>query len=265
LIPYWQQAALRIGPFTFYAFGILLVVATVVGSAMFVKRAEAISLSGKTAWRLILLLVPSGFLGAHLMYCALEDRDALFQFGGISSFGGGFAGVLVLASCVISLPGLADQRWRWFDAASYSAVFAGLIARVGCFLAHDHLGVRTSAWISVKYSDGSRYDLALLEVIFLAVLALVLVVGNRQSWFRYSGFTFGVTAFSYGWFRFSLDYLQEMPRRYHGLTAEQYGALALVGLSFGGFWAANNRRSNHESKRYDNPRKFVGVSESSIG
>jgi phosphatidylglycerol---prolipoprotein diacylglyceryl transferase len=198
------------------------------------------------------------------MYCALEDRSALFQFGGISSFGGIFAGALALASCVHSLGGLADQRWRWFDAASYSAVFSALIARVGCFLAHDHLGVRTSAWISVKYNDGSRYNLALLEVIFLALLALVLIVGSRHSWLRFDGSTFGVTAFSYAWFRFSLDYLQEVPRRYYGLTAEQYGALVLVGMSFGGFWAAKTRRSNFESKE-NKQTKLVGATESSIG
>jgi phosphatidylglycerol---prolipoprotein diacylglyceryl transferase len=222
----------------------LLLFATIISSFVFIKQAEASSVKPKTARCVLLILIPAGFLGAHLMYCVFEDREALFQFGGISSFGGLFAGMLVLAS----MPKLAHQRWRWFDAASYSAVFGALVARTGCFLAHDHMGARTSSLLSVSFGQESRYDLALLELIFLAFLALTLLAVKRQSWSRSRGFTFGLTAFLYGWFRLLVDNLQETSKRYYGFTPEQYASFLLIGIALAGLWnARTNSRSNTNS------------------
>jgi prolipoprotein diacylglyceryltransferase len=128
-----------------------------------------------------------------------------------------------------------DTLLFWFDVASYAGVFAAIVARTGCFLAHDHLGSRTSSWISVKCSDGPRYDLALFEVIFLSILAILLVrIGTRSRGWT-DGVVFGIIALSYGSLRFALEWFREIAARHFGLTVEQYAALILVGCSLFAF------------------------------
>jgi prolipoprotein diacylglyceryltransferase len=208
-----------------YAHGILLALGALVGSAIFVIRAQTVSLSKGMALRLILLFTPIGLLGSHLMYSIFDDPVSLFELEGISSLGG-------ILACLLGLGLFAlwhrESGWRWLDTASYAAVFAALIARLGCFFAHDRIGVRTSSWLSVKCLDGPHYDLALLEMIFLAICLGVFVWLKRYEWHPFEGMLFAILAVSYGLLRLLLGQLREVPQRYFGLAPEQLGAAILV-------------------------------------
>jgi len=140
LIPCWSQPALDIGRFTLYFHGIFLALGTIVASAVFVHRARVSSLGARTALLLLLFLIPVGFLGSHLMYVAFEDHGSLFQPQGISSLGGILSCLLMIACFVVR------RLSRWLDAASYAALCGALVARLGCFLAHDRIGLPTSSW-----------------------------------------------------------------------------------------------------------------------
>jgi phosphatidylglycerol:prolipoprotein diacylglycerol transferase len=235
VIPYSPQPSLLVGPFNLYACGLLLMAGIVAGSFTFSARAEGIGLDKRTAWRLVLIVVPVGLLGAHLLYCAFEDPNALFKFGGISSFGGAFGGICVVTAYVYFRGSSVGELWKWLDAAAYSSVFASFVARLGCSLAHDHLGMRSSSWISVNLPGGPRYDLGLLEALFLGLLSVVLVLLDRKASFEPVGLIASTVAFSYGVLRFCLAYLHETPDRVFGLAIEQYGALTLLGISLYGF------------------------------
>jgi phosphatidylglycerol:prolipoprotein diacylglycerol transferase len=225
MIPSWSQPALHVGHFTLFAHGILLLFGTLVSSVIFLFRAHTLSLPMRAAVRLILLLVPIGFLGSHLMYCVFDDPSALFELQGISSLGGILAALLAFALYTIWD---RERRWRWLDAAAYAAVPGALIARLGCFLAHDRIGVPTSSWLSVNCFDGRRYDLALLEGIFLAIWLGVLTWVERHRWRPSDGMLFAVLAVSYGILRLILGELREVPQRYFGLTSEQWPAVILL-------------------------------------
>jgi prolipoprotein diacylglyceryltransferase len=225
LIPCWSQPALHIGRFTLYAHGILLALGTVVSSVIFVNRAQALSLNKRTALSIILFLAPIGLLASHLTYSIFEDPSSLLELQGISSLGGILACLLGLALFTFRHP---ESRWRWFDAAAYAGVCGALIARLGCFLAHDRIGLRTSFWLSVKCFEGSRYDLALLEVIFLAVCLGLIIWLARQGWRLSEGMIFSMVAVSYGVLRVALGQLSEGRQRYAGLLPEQFCAVILV-------------------------------------
>jgi prolipoprotein diacylglyceryltransferase len=225
LIPCWTQPALHLGPFTLYAHGILLVVATAVGSVIFVSYAQTFSLSKRAAFGIALVFVLIGLLASHLTYSFLEDRGSLFELQGISSLGGILACLLGLAIFTFRY---RESRWRWFDAAAYAGVCGALIARLGCFLAHDRIGVRTSFWLAVNCFDGSHHDLALLEVIFLALCLGLLLWFARRRWRPFAGMIFSTVAVSYGLLRFALGQLNEGEQRYVGLLPEQFFALILV-------------------------------------
>jgi prolipoprotein diacylglyceryltransferase len=237
LIPCWPQPALHIGHATLYAHGVLLALGTAVGAIVFLKRAEAFSLSKKTAMRFILLFVPIASLGSHLMYCAFDDSSSFFKFAGISSFGGILACLLIFPLCVCQ----REHPWRWFDAASTAAIYAALIARLGCFLAHDRIGAPTSFWLSVNCADGPSYDLALFEMTFLAISVTVLLCAEWQQWHRPDGVTFAMLALSYGLFRLVLGQLVDMPSRYYGLIQEQFGAVVLIVVGAGCFRLISQR------------------------
>ena len=237
MIPCWSQPALDIGRFTLYFHGIFLALGTIVASAVFVQRARVSSLGARTALLLLLFLIPVGFLGSHLMYVAFEDHGSLFQPQGISSLGGILSCLLVIACFVVRRPS------RWLDAASYAALCGALIARLGCFLAHDRIGLPASSWLSVNCPGGPYYDLAFFELIFLAVLL------GWSSWMqRYRGHpargvVFAVIAVSYGCFRLALGQLLYMPRHYFGLASEQWGAASLAVAAGACFWFFLRHRS----------------------
>jgi phosphatidylglycerol---prolipoprotein diacylglyceryl transferase len=235
MIPCWQEPFVQIGHTVLYSFGILLVAATVLGVLIFVRRAEKLFKRGRRACYILVVAVPVMYLGAHLMYCVFDDRTAFLKFTGISSFGAILSGAMVLGLFAVIYRRRNDPFLSWFDVASYAGVFAAIVARVGCFLSHDHLGLRTSFWISVNCFDGPRYDLSLIEVIFLVILAIVLMRIKPGPWGWAEGVVFGISALSYGIFRFGLEFFRDQAMRYNGLTAEQWAALILVGSSLFAF------------------------------
>ena len=226
MIPCWSQPALHIGQLTLYAHGILLALGTVASSVIFVNRAQTLALSKRTALSLILFLIPIGLLASHLTYSIFEDPSSLLKLQGISSLGGILACLLGLALFTFRH---RESRWRWFDAAAYAGVCGALIARFGCFLAHDRIGLRTSFWLSVKCFEGSRYDLALLEIVFLAACLRLIIWLARHEWRRpFEGMIFSIVAVSYGVLRVALGQLSEGTQRYVGLLPEQVCAVILV-------------------------------------
>jgi len=227
MIPLWSQPAVHVGHVTLLAHGILLLLGTLLTSVIFVFRAHTLSLRTRTAVTLVLLTVPLGVLGSHLMYCVVEDRGALFELQGISSLGGILAGLL---GFVLYTSRDREHRWRWLDIAAYATVPGALIARIGCFLAHDRIGAATSSWLSVSWFDGRHYDLALLEAMTLAIGLAVLIWTERPRERPPEGMLFAVVALSYGLLRLALGELSDAPQRYFGLTSEQWPAAVLLAV-----------------------------------
>jgi len=86
--------------------------------------------------------------------------------------------------------------------------------RLGCALAHDHRGLFTDSWMAVRFPEGPRYDLGLIELVFLAGLAGAFWVLDRRA--RPVGFFFGLYGVVYGGFRIWLDTLHIQPMRFYG-------------------------------------------------
>jgi phosphatidylglycerol---prolipoprotein diacylglyceryl transferase len=228
VIPYWNEPSLRVGSVTLYAFGALLVCGLMLGAGVFLNTARRAGLSQKSARCFLVIFVPIAFIGAHLWYCATQNQDAFFDFGGISSFGGIVASIVIFLVVARVKRTLRAQWLTWLDIGMYAFAFAALVSRLGCFLAHDHAGLRTSRRLSVEYPGGPRYDLALLEFIFWCLYCALLLLCGRPRKDGIHGMTFAVSAIVYGLFRVLVDNLRERPARYAGVTADQFGAMALL-------------------------------------
>ena len=243
MLPYVEQHAIPVGPLRIYPFGILVLVGILTGVWMLRARAAKLGLRRTLALHFCVALVLCGLAGAHVLRLLFFEPAllfthpaALFDFhqGGIYSFGGLFAGLsggwLFLRWKRLG----AAQTWEYFDALAFVFPFAWLFGRAGCAVAHDHPGIRSSAWLAVRFPTGSRYDLGLIECLFmLPVIGLFLWLDRRP---RPAGFYLGLFLAIYGPFRFWLDGLHDAgvpaflltPDRLWGLLATAAGLLILV-------------------------------------
>jgi phosphatidylglycerol:prolipoprotein diacylglycerol transferase len=155
--------------------------------------------------------------------------------GGIYSFGGLFAGLAGGWFYLRAQKLNAARMWQYIDALAFVFPFAWALGRAGCAVAHDHPGMASNSWLAVQFPGGGRYDLGLLECLFmLPLMGLFLWLDRRP---RPAGFYLGLFLTVYGLFRIWLDSLHEpgvprflvTPDQAWGLLAAATG-VAILGM-----------------------------------
>jgi len=231
VFPYLDVTGWHLQPFT-----VLIAIALAVGYLIALQRAKRSGIEQEHFTKLGLCVIVAAFMGGHLAkfiyspsswrIIAIEPAVLLNVFQGQASFGaflGGYLGALIF----LFWSATPYRDWYLYaDAACFAVPFSWWLGRVGCYLVHDHPGIRTSSWLGVRYPGGTRYDLGLLEVLFLLTLAAVFLLLDRKP--RPRGFYYVAFMFSYGSFRFLLDRLHVDPPRYGGWTVDQIAASILL-------------------------------------
>src|ERR1035438_7053757 len=179
MIPYYPQPVLQVGPFAIHAFGALAAVAVVVGGRSIMVRAHRFGIPSEQMFRFSFWIYASAIVGAVLSKTVLSDFPAFladpsraFRLSlGVRSAGGIAAGFVAgLLWCRCHRLSLFESRRR-LDIIAYAMPLAWMIGRLGCTLAHDHRGLASTSWIAVQFPEGSRYDLGLIEFLFLILMA----------------------------------------------------------------------------------------------
>jgi phosphatidylglycerol:prolipoprotein diacylglycerol transferase len=236
LIPWFEPPSLSLGPVTLQVFGILAALGVGVGVRSAAWAARRRGLDPRPILDFAIWGVLAGIAVGHLVHVGLyhpeeirDPRRVLAVWDGLSSFGGLLGGVLAA---------LLFFRTRGIALGPYGDAFAvGVptgwgVARIGCFLVHDHPGRLTSFPLAVRFPGGPRHDLGLYEALVLFALAgLLWRLWSRR---RLEGRLLGLLAVLYGSARFLLDFLRASDvayadGRYAGLTPAQYGCVLLVG------------------------------------
>ena len=168
MIPYVPQPVFYFGPLTIQAFGVTSAAAIITGYWLTLRRARALGLDDRFT---AVLFTASAITGLIAGFAAGFAAN-----GGISSAG------LAGGSCFTAwvLLAKAPDRWRYFDVFAYALPCCGAIARLGCFLAHDHIGARTENWLGVRFPGGTRFDLGLLHFLSTLAIAIVIVLLSRR-------------------------------------------------------------------------------------
>jgi prolipoprotein diacylglyceryltransferase len=133
---------------------------------------------------------------------------------------GGWAGVEI-AKKILGI------RHSTGDAFVFPLILGMAVGRVGCFLTglSDHTyGNHTSLPWAVDFGDGPRHPTQLYDIVFLAMLALVLSVRMRRPF--ENGRIFRLFMLGYCAYRFGVEFLKPTHRPYAGMSAIQ---LACVG------------------------------------
>lgn len=238
MIPYFASPSLHL-PLgqEVNAFGVLVAIGIWVGATLGARAArnyqpgEDKPLVDVTPWAVI-----GGLLGGHLLHVFGYHPELLREQGigsvlkfwvGLSSMGG------VLGALLAIWAYFRRKRLRllpYVDALALGTAPGWAIARIGCFLVHDHPGVHTRFPLAVAFPDGPRHDLGLYDFFVLAALSLILYGLARTP--RSEGLLMGVLAVGYSVPRFFLDFwraydVPDADGRYFGLTPAQYIVIAL--------------------------------------
>ena len=164
---------------------------------------------------------------------------------GLSSYGG-FAGAV---ATLFVFYGIRRRRW-WAEAdVLIQALFvAWIFGRLGCTVAGDHPGPRTTFILAYPYPkpDGPRHNLGLYEMIF----TLIVIVPANLWLFRKKppvGSFLALDCLLYGAGRFALDFLRATDRadsdpRYFGLTLAHYCSIAVFLFGMAMLFTARSRR-----------------------
>jgi phosphatidylglycerol:prolipoprotein diacylglycerol transferase len=269
MLPYIRVLPLRVGPFSFHLFGLLVATAIVFGWWIGFKRAARLGLDLGKLRSFTLSLLITGFLVAHLVEQIFYHPDEvarrpwtlLIPWEGISSFGG-FVGAVIggfgwkfftwergffrLRKQPEKVLGLTELMLQVFP-------IAWIFGRMGCAIAHDHPGHRVphGTFLSVAYpgfegegkiqrlgpidviwGSAPRFDLGLLELLFTMVLsACILLTWSRR---LKPGTYTAVVCLSYAPVRFVMDFYRDSEElRHGGLTFAQWAIVALFLFGIG--------------------------------
>jgi len=237
MIPYFPQPAVHLGRVTIHAYGALAVVAVLVSLWVIVRRGRRMGIGAEEMFRLWFWMYVGAVLGSHLFRTVFEDfggflADPLrvFRIGsGVSTLGAATGGVFA------ALLWCRARRLSWFellrrmDIVAYAIPTAWMFGRLGCALAHDHKGLPSLSWIAVQFPEGPRYDLGLLEFLFLVGVVGAFWVLDRRP--RPAGFFLALYGLGYGGFRLWLATLRLGPARfYDGAAGVLLGLLAWTAM-----------------------------------
>jgi phosphatidylglycerol:prolipoprotein diacylglycerol transferase len=228
-----------IGSYQLQAFRVLALTAVAVEYVIVTRRAPRHGFSSDQASSLIAWATVLGLISAHVFdviaYYPERLRDdplELFRvWGSLSSWGGMVGGLSGLAFVAWRRGLGAEGVLRFIDLAVYALPITLAVGRFGCALQHDHLGVPSTHFLAVNFPTGPRFDLGLLEFLYLVPVSLVFVALGRRP--RPSGLYLGLFFALYGPARFAMDALRNEDARYLGWTPAQYLCVAgtIAGLA----------------------------------
>jgi phosphatidylglycerol---prolipoprotein diacylglyceryl transferase len=269
VIPFVQQPSITLGPIRLQAFGAILMIAVLVGEAMYRRRMRQQGLDAEAGMGMAWYILVAGFVGAHLfsVLAYFPDKVArnpllLFKvWEDVSSFGGMLGGAAGAAFYLRTKGAALTRRtkWAYLDAVAFVSPFGWAVGRIACSLAHDHPGTITSFPLAISLSSARArdyiagvyagaglplpqadqfarlgfHDLGWYEFLYLTFVVVPLFLWldhTCPAWLKRPGGWVATFALVYAPMRLALDTLRVADVRYFGFTPGQYAAaLLLVG------------------------------------
>lgn len=236
----FPMAPLRVLGFTIEPFGVLTVMAIVVGVTLAHHRARDLGLSPAVIGHLSIIAVVAGFTVSHLVYVVGYDLESvrrnplylLMIWDGMSNVGGWFGGYLGVWLYFRWNRGLPFLPYA--DAIAYGLAFAWIFGRLGCVVSFDHPGPLTDFFLGMEHPGsrtleaGVRHNVGLYE--FLWAMSLSAWFFSQRRTAKVRGWYAFVFLLAYLPFRLPVDFLRVGEARYAGLSPAQWILLAILPL-----------------------------------
>jgi phosphatidylglycerol---prolipoprotein diacylglyceryl transferase len=242
MIPWIEWTTYSIGPVTLQVWGTFVALGILLASFAIYKNSEKFGLKGEQMMDLVIWLLVGGFIGARLGHVFLYEPVFYFSqpleilkiwHGGLSSFGG-FVGAGISFFWFAKRNKIDKKLWlKVGDLLMFGALPGWMVARVGCFLIHDHPGTLSHSIVALQHPNGARLDMALLEIFGILPLALYVFVTRKK--LQPNGLHLSIIFIYYGTLRFILDFWRatdvvNADARYFSLTPGQYFAIVMVAV-----------------------------------
>ena len=242
MLPYIEHPVLDLGFYRLESFMVLVALAIVTEFQIVVRRAPHHGIERATAASLLGWAIGLGIVSAHVFDVIAYYPEKLIEnplellriWGGISSFGGMIGGLLGVFLVMRRRGMSAADMLRFVDCLLFALPFTLAVGRLGCALQHDHPGISSDHWLAVNFPDGPRFDLGLLEFLYVSLLAAAFALLSRRRW--PDGFYIGLFFAAYGPVRFVLDSLRVSEARYFGWTPGQYLSLVAAAIGVWTLW-----------------------------
>ncbi len=270
LIPYAQPFIWQLGPFVLDSWAILVSLGFILGLEIARARGIRLGLDVRDVVDSGVFVVAMGFVVGHIVHVVAYNPQQLETDGimailrvwaGFSSTGG-FLGAVIGSVLMFKvfpaifgpareralaagnsgpLQGVVDWLgrprpfWPHADTMMFSFPFGWVFGRLGCFSAHDHVGIRSDFWLAVDFPvahyGGPRHDLGLYEALWTAVIAATFF-SLRKAKLRH-GFFIALWTAMYAPARVGLDFLRNQDLsgadvRWLGMTPAQWGSIAMA-------------------------------------
>lgn len=230
-----------------HGFGVLVAAGFLLGGRVAMERTARVGLDAEHINKLLGWLVIGTFVGGHvgygLMYRPAEffAQPALFlkMWDGLASWGG-FAVCVPLALYYFRSRNL--PFWPYIDSLAIGLGLGWFLGRMGCFVAHDHIGPPTNFFLGVygicepgdnKLPGIACHDVGLYEGLWSLITFGAMLALDRAP--RVPGFYALFLGLAYTPMRFALDFLRPdgSDHRYLGFTPAQYWCvIAFIGCAF---------------------------------
>lgn len=244
VIPYFVPPAIELGPLAIQPFGLLVAIGVLIGASVCTRESVKRKLDPQILADFAMWGVVVGVVVGHWVHLFFYHPEELskspFQilkvWDGLSSMGGLLGGVLA-AVVFFRIKGASFRAYA--DPLALAVSLAWGIARIGCFLAHDHPGAYSNFFLAVDFPGGARHDLGLYDAIALLTMHLVLRGLAKKGLMTHR--LLPLLALMYGTTRFFFDFLratdmQYVDARYFGLTPAQYFCMGLWAYGLYELW-----------------------------
>lgn len=241
MIPYIRPPAIDLGFTQIEPFGILTAAGLLVGTYIIARAAKLDGKDPNPVQDFVVWALVGGVIVGHLMHLFLYHPEEMAKgplqpfkvWDGLSSTGGMIGGAIavILYFKIRKIP-VRD----YMDPIALGITPGWGIARVGCFLVHDHPGVPTDFFLAVDFPasafpGGPRHDLGLYDALLLFTISALLWTLRKKNVMR--GAYLPLAVGLYGSVRFFFDFLRAtdlryVDARYFGLTPAQYVAIGFV-------------------------------------
>lgn len=239
----------KIGPWTVYSYGVLVLVAFLTAYVTAQKRAAKAGLPSEMVSDLLLILFVTGILGSRIFYVIQHWDDFRGVFwrafmiheGGLVWYGG-----FLTAACS-GLLYAAFRKWPILtlaDLAAPSLVLGQGIGRLGCFLNSCCYGKETKSFWAVHFPEDSvaRHPVQLYETAACFLIFVILsFFYNRKT--RKDGSVILLYIALYASARLGIEFFRGDQSLTLGLSIPQWTSLCLL-LGAGVLALANRKRQD---------------------
>ncbi|PKN02257.1 MAG: prolipoprotein diacylglyceryl transferase [Elusimicrobia bacterium HGW-Elusimicrobia-1] len=238
---------LKAGFLSIRTYGVFLAAAFLLGMRLVVKKTARLGISDDESGKLFLWILPSGIVGARLLYVFIEGGfdaasplDAFRIWEGGLHYFGGLAGA-VAAVAAFSVRHRSFPMWKFADAAGPSLALGLAVGKIGCFFAGCCYGRECSLpWAVVfEHPDSLAIrGLPLHPVQLYEAAVYFLIFAAAESLYRFlprdvDGESFWFAVFMLSFARFILETLRWEEARWLGVSSGGIAAAVAAIASIG--------------------------------